>query len=574
MSTASPSVSVPRRAPVVSGYPLLGLALGMTALAYLATIHFHFVYDDSPQIIQNPTLTSWRFLPTFFKVSNWHFLVPNWAGNYYRPVFMCWLLVNRMLWGLNPVLWHASALALHLLATWLAFAVARRIFHNEVQAGFAALIFGLHPIHIESVAWISGATDPLMTVFVFAAFWAWLRGEESERSLWRTLSAVLYLLACLSKETALLLPLVIAAYFYFVRGQKGLRSVVATWLMYLAAAFYLAARAIALHGLVHSMGVPLKWAALSVPVVLWGYLRRLVWPFSLSLFYDTPPVIGILQWRFWLPLLALVAIPFLAFRCRKRWPVVVFALVWIFVFMAPAILGLAIFPTGEWIHDRYLYLPSFGLCLCLGNAFAKLRSEREFFGLPAKSTAASLILAAVLSFATVWQEQYWANSLLLYMHAVNAAPQNVWAKYYLAGELLRRGDKMNARRLYEAALAIEPTNWKNNVAYGLMLYDQADYRAADTYITRALEGDSSDANAHFDQGMSRMNYGNFAGAEISFREALRRNRTLLQAHFWLGTCLERQGKLDAARSEYQAEAHLHPDTASNAKQRLRELTPR
>jgi Tfp pilus assembly protein PilF len=255
-------------------------------------------------------------------------------------------------------------------------------------------------------------------------------------------------------------------------------------------------------------------------------------------------------------------------------PLATFALLWTFLFLIPAIAGLAIFPVGEWIHDRYLYLPSFGLCLYLGFLIGRLRSEQKLFGLPALSTTAAMMLAAILSFGTAWQQQFWANSLVLYVHAVNEAPQNPWPKGYLAGELLRRGDRMNARRMYEAALALDPKNWKNNVAYGLMLYDEHDYRGADEYITRALNGDPSDPNAHFDQGLSRLNYGNYASAESSFREAVRRNPSLPEVHYWLGVCLENQGKLNEARSEYQSEFQLHPNTTTNAEQRFRELAPK
>ena len=576
MSASSSGVSRAQPKPSVAGYPMLGIALLMTALAYLGTIHFHFVYDDAPQIIQNPSLTSWHSIPALFQASNWKFLLPNWAGNYYRPVFMCWLLVNRMLWGLNPAAWHMATVVLHLLATCLAFVVARQILGDGIQAGFAALIFGLHPVHIESVAWISGATDSLMAVFLFAAFWAWLRAEESHRhNAWRALAALFYLLGCLTKETALPLPILIAAHSCFFGGQKNaFQALARTWMLWLSAAIYFAARTLVLNGIIHSVGAPWKQALLSAPLVLWEYSRHTVWPVGLSLFYDTPAVTSIAQWRFLIPLLAWLLVAVVALRYRKQWTLAVFALLWYLLFLAPAILGLTIFPAGEWVHDRYLYLPVFGLCLWLGRVLGSLQSDRKLLGLPAMSTSTALMLAAVLSFATAWQEQYWANSLLLYVHAVNAAPRNVWAKSYLAGELLRRGDRMNAQRIYQEALAIEPANWKNNVAYGLMLYDEGDYRRADEYLTRAVNGDPSDANAHFDQGMARMNYGNYVGAEAAFREALQRNPMQPQAHYWLGRSLEEQGNHQGAQTEYHEEIRLHPDTSTDVLQRLQVPAPR
>jgi tetratricopeptide (TPR) repeat protein len=552
------------------GRILLLLALLMTALAYLGTLRFGFVYDDWLQIVHNPTLTSWRSLPGLYSGGNWKFLFPGWAGNYYRPLFTSWLLVNRMLWGLNPGFWHASTVFVHLLATAMAFLLARKILGNGTEAGFVALLFGLHPIHIESVAWISGVTDPLMAVFVFAAFWAWIRGEESpgSRGWWQALAAFFYLCACLAKETALLFPLLIIVYQILFRGERNFpRSLVRTWMLWIAAAIYLVARTLALRGIAHPLGEPLAHVLLTVPAIVCGYLRRLVWPFGLSLFYDTPPVTGVLQWRFWLPLLGCVLLGWLAWRFARRSRIALISLLWMAAFLSPAIFGLPIFEVGEWMHDRYLYLPSFGLCLLAGHLIARLPQRQKLFGFPAASTSAIFCLAAILSFATAWQEQYWANSLLLYVHSVNESPNSVWAKGYLAGEVLRSGDRLNAARLYEAALKLDPNNWKNNTGYALMLYSLGDYHRADQLFTHALAIDPSDPTTHFNQGLSRFNDGNYAGAETSLREALRRNPQMPAAHYWLGYSLEEQGKFAAARCEYLAELQAYPNSTTDARQR-------
>jgi tetratricopeptide (TPR) repeat protein len=257
----------------------------------------------------------------------------------------------------------------------------------------------------------------------------------------------------------------------------------------------------------------------------------------------------------------------LAWRFAKRSRIVAISLLWITAFHAPAILGLPIFEVGEWIHDRYLYLPSFGLCLLAGHLLARLPQRQKLFGFPAAPLTAILCLAAVMTFGTVWQEQYWANSLLLYLHSVNESPSSAWAKGYLAGEVLRNGDRLNAARLYESAIKLDPNNWKNNAAYALMLYSLGDYHRADRLFTRALAIDPSDPNTHFNQGLSRFNDGNYGGAEISLREALRRNPRLPTAHYWLGYSLERQGKFAEARCEYLAELQTYANSGTDARQR-------
>jgi protein O-mannosyl-transferase len=560
------------------GFRLLLLALLVTTLAYLATLHFGFVYDDEPQIVLNTTLTTWKTLPTLFLAHSWKFLLPDWAGNYYRPVFMTWLLVNRMIIGLNPVYWHATTVLLHLIATAMAYVVARQLMHNSVRAGFVALLFGLHPIHIETVAWVSGVTDSLMAIFAFAAFWAWVKGERSPDQLvfYRVLAAIMFALACLTKETALFLPIVIIAYdVIFARDERtwaGLaRSAIRVWPLWAIAAAYLVARAFALRGLIHSGRVPLLYNVLTTPTILWGYMRRLVWPVRMTVFYDTPPVTSVLQWRFWLPVLAWVVVLILAWRIAKRSRMFAISVVWIFVFLAPAILGLPAFMIGEWVHDRYLYLPSFGFCLLLVHLVSQLPSRRDLFGLPAAPTAVVLVIAAAMSFATAWEQTYWANGFLLFARGVNISPRSSWAKSHLGNELLRMGDRENAERQYREALSIEPDNWKNNVAFGLVLYYTGQYKLADEQLSRSSALMPNDSNQYFYQGLCRFNLGNFTGAEDAFRKSLKVDSRRPRYHFWLGFALEKQGRIDEARKQFETELKEHPDTDTLAADHLRKF---
>ena len=556
------------------GRQLLFLVLGVTCLAYLATLRFSFVFDDPLQIVRNPTLTSWRFLPTLFVGHVWKFALPDFAGNYYRPLFMSWLLLNRMLWGLNPAPWHASALALHLLATYMAFVVAGQITGNGLQAGMAALLFGLHPIHIESVAWVSGATDPLMAIFVFAALWAWIRGKSSPSHVaaWRFLSAVLYLLGCLSKETAFVLPVLVIAYDHFFGEKRSLpRSIMRAWPLSIAAAVYLVARILVLRGFEHPIGLPVSHILLSVPTVLWGYVRLLVWPVGLSVFYATPPVTSVHQWQFWFLLLLGIVALVGAWWVGRRSGIFAFSVIWILAFLAPAILGLPLFELGDWLHDRYLYVPSFGLCLLIGHTLPigwKCKAPL----LKSISIALSVLIPVGMCLATSWQEQPWANELLLFTHSASQQPTSALAKGYLAAELRRRGDREAAAQEFEAALKLDPNNWKNLADYAMLLYHQGNFQRSDEFFTRALAIDSHDATTHYNQGLSRFKYDNYAGAEASFREALRRNPNQPKAHYWLGRSLELEGNVDAAQAEYRSEIQLHPDAAVDAQQRLQLLS--
>lgn len=559
----------------VRGRVLLGIAVILTALAYMATLRFSFVYDDFPQIVNNPTLTTWKTLPGLFTSHSWKFLYPNWTGNYYRPLFMSWLLLNRKLFGLYTPAWHAASVLLHLIATWLAFVVARQLFRDSARAGFVALLFGLHPIHVETVAWISGATDTLMAVFALAAFSAWIGGErdpQHERK-WKLLAVVFYVASCLSKETGVLLPIVVVAHDMlrgrYERDWKGISKAIWNALpLWIAAAGYIVVRVLVLHGLAASAHEPVLHVLLTIPTIFWGYMRRLVWPAKMSVFYDTSAVESAMSARFLLAVVALVVAGLLAWRIAKRSHLAGLALIWMMVFLAPAIMGLPAFPRGEWIHDRYLYLPSLGFCILLVHAISQLPSRRELFGLPAVPGAITLLLVAAMAFGTAYEEQFWANDLLLFAHATRVAPNSAWAKTHLANELYGRGDWRDAELLYDQALRLDPRAWKIHLSYGIVLFYLNQYQRADEQMAAAIALAPYDPNPYFYQGLSRFNLENYKGAEESFAAAIRMSPGHVRYHFWLGFTYEKEGRTSEAKTEFQKELMEHPDTDTPARQHL------
>ena len=158
------------------------LVCAAAILCFVATLAFGFVYDDVPQILKNPAIQSWHYLPQYFAAHVWSSIYPNSLGNYYRPVFLIWLRLNYAMFGTSPSGWHATSVAVHVLSTWLVFCVVLKLAKNRVTSFVAALLFALHPVHVESVAWISGVVDPLMSVFLLSAFWMFIEWREVIRS--------------------------------------------------------------------------------------------------------------------------------------------------------------------------------------------------------------------------------------------------------------------------------------------------------------------------------------------------------------------------------------------------------
>jgi len=258
---------------------LLGLALLATFAVYSRTLNFEFVFDDEALIDNNPLIRESRFVPSYFERHLVSHVTPHQPGNYYRPVLLLWLFVNYQLFGLNPMGWHLSTLLAHLGAIVLVYFAARRLAgaaqpgstftgRAETLALFAALIFGLHPVHVENVAWIMGVTEPLVAIPTLASFLCYVRARQSlcdasnsnsHPKLWFAAALSLYAVALLSKETALVLPGILLAYewFYHSGAQEPAFAGRARAILYpllpflLLAAAYLALRMKVLGGLSH-----------------------------------------------------------------------------------------------------------------------------------------------------------------------------------------------------------------------------------------------------------------------------------------------------------------------------------
>ena len=199
-------------------------ALVLSALVYLPALRYEFVHDDLRQIAGNPTLHSWKSIPGFFTHHLWAFGNAPDEENYYRPLFQCWLLLCHSLFlHLTPWGWHlGTILHLHILVVWLVYRLGRYLFGDDLTAAMGALLFALDPVHIESVAWVSGGVDPLLAVFLLGSLICFLKGlqlEGPDRFPWRLMSYATFICALLTKETAAVFPAIVFS-FSTARGKR------------------------------------------------------------------------------------------------------------------------------------------------------------------------------------------------------------------------------------------------------------------------------------------------------------------------------------------------------------------
>lgn len=451
--------------------PLLGL---VTFVVYSGSLSFDFVWDDWPQIVNSPIIRSWSNLPRAFGSDLWYHVARHQV--YYRPLFAAWSILNYMLFGLRPWGWHLGAVLLHVGAVAAVFWLARRLGLEYWTAALAALIFALHPVHIEPVAWISAASDTMVTMFAALAFAAFLSGRNTERNadrnsdqkkraVWRIASMALLACALLTKEMAVVFSALVAIYAWLHPTEKKAspgKRVIGAAIEAIPYAFVtLAYVMMRKHALLHATGQfdpshGMVDVARTLPLVLSIYLRQLLVPIGMTGLYYTPYVTSAILTQVALPVavLGIALVGLWYWNRREKNFIVVFAGLWLLVGLAPA-LYLRNFGNGDFVRDRYMYLPSIGFAILVAMGLRRLPSIKQW-STQAVQGCAVIVLCSGYVCASIAQQVYWGNDLLLLVRGQSLYPGNPYTMAGLAKEYSQRGANDRAIELAEAVVREHP----------------------------------------------------------------------------------------------------------------------
>jgi Flp pilus assembly protein TadD len=565
---------------------LLASVLVFTAAVYATTIRFKFVYDDTGYIVQNALVHSWRYIPLYFQGDVWQYLFPNSPGNYYRPVNLLWTCFNDALFGLHPAGWHVMAIALHLCVTSLAFLVARRLTGRPLVAAFAALLFGVHPMHHEVVAWVSGTTESVWSAFFLLSFLAYLRSREARRAAWLAASCALYAAGLLAKEPAIVLPAVVCvhAWLYGDRSEEGslqtplgarVSRVLTLGSIYVPVAIaYLIMRVHALHGFSHpSTRIPARTFVLTFPSVLFFYVKQWLLPIRFAEFYPLPLAQTFDVAKVAVPLLGLLLVAAVLWFSRRLLGTreLLFSVAWMLLTLLPA-LDFAVFPSGDIVHDRYFYLPSFGAALLIALAADKLAHGPMTFGLPRGLVVLTLCILPPLSYASATASSYWISDYVMFDHARSIAPDNVTVRNNFAVEEADNGNLAVARPMMNDLLRDYPNNYLANYNYARLSYQIGDLASAEQYFERAQKIDPLLPEPHLQLGLIALKRNRMGAAETEMRRAIAIRPTDPTFQFALGVTFAQEGNCDAARAAFSEALLLNPEFP-NAQEQMRKCQP-
>jgi Flp pilus assembly protein TadD len=537
----------------------VGISLFFTTLvAYLPTFWGDFIWNDSDYVTK-PALRSLAGLSQIWTKLG--------ATEQYYPLLHSAFWVQNQLWGDHPLGYHIVAFLLHAGAAFLFALILRRL--EIAGAWLAALIFALHPVHVESVAWISEQKNTLSIIFYLTAALWYLHYDETRRP--RTYYAALgmFVLSLLCKTVTASLPAALLVVFWWKRGQLEWRRDFRPLVPWLAIGAgmgmftswveqnYLGAKG-------EDFTLPFWDRLLVAGRAIWFYLGNFVWPTDLNFIYPrwTPDASVWWQWLFPLSACALAG-GLWVFRHRSRAPLAAYLF---FTGSLFPVLGFVNLYGARYsfVWDHWQYLPDLGL---IALTAAGLVHGWNCFAIRIQwvGPALAAVLATLLG-AMTWEHSYiFRDNQTLYRDTIARNP-NAWMAHFNLGVILADipGRLPDAIEEYEETLRIKPDHWKAHANLGNALLNIPN-RLSDAIAQyeAALQINPQLAEPHFDLGNALMRVsGHLSDATAQYEEAVRIKPDFTEAHFNLANILTQiPGRLPDAIAHYRAALKANPDMA-------------
>jgi Flp pilus assembly protein TadD len=556
----------------------------VTILAYQPAWQGGVLWDDEAHI-GGPEL---RTLDGLRRI----WFVPRTTQQYYPLLHTSYWLQQRF-WGDSTTGYHVVNLLLHIGCVVLVLRILRRL--RIPGAELAAIIFALHPVNVETVAWIAERKNTLSGVFALAATLCYLKFDEN-RSRWSyTLALGFFLLGLLSKTAIVTLPLALLVIFWWKRGAISWRRDVVPLIpfFFFSAATGLVTRWVEYGNIGYrasAIGLSPIDRCLIAGRAFWFYLWKLLWPSNLMFVYPRWEINAAVWWQYLFPVAVLVLLGIL--WSLRRWSRAPLAGVLVYIVLLAPSLGFAniYFFLYSFVADHWQYLACLGIITPCASGIVLLTTRLNPWQAWLEPGVA-LVLGGVLFLLTWQQSRMYRNAETLYrttiahnpacwlaydhlvdiLYQANRIPEamNLFeeelrikpaaAHYNLGNTLLRKGRTSEAIDQFTEALRIDPNSAEahNNLAYALLLTGRAS--AAIEQCEEALRIDPSHSLAHNNLGNALVQTGRASEAIDHYKQTLRMSPNFADAHFNLGAALAQMGRITEAIQELKAALRINPN---------------
>jgi len=505
--------------------------------------------DDPPYITENPRvrqgLTGDNFLWAFasLEVNNWH------------PLTWLSFMLDSQLYGLNPAGYHLTNLIFHILNALLLFHLLNRMTRAPGPSLFVAAVFALHPLQVESVAWVSERKDVLSTFLGLLTIWFYVGYVQRPALKTYVLVLLFFALGLMAKPMLVTWPFVLLLLDYWPLGRSGwprlFKEKIPLFALSLASSVVtLLAQS---QGAIKTLDVlPLSTRLANTLVSYVKYLGKFFYPAPLAVYYPHP---GLPPWpHILLAGLLLAALTGLVFQARKKRPYLLVGWLWFLGTLVPVI-GLV--QVGwQGLADRYTYVPLIGLIVMVAWFVPDLFNHWRF-----KKSALTALAGAALAplLVLTWvQHQHWQNSLTLFRHALAVTEDNYLAHHHIGMALAQQGHPDQAQVHFLEAVRINPTYATPYLAMGIQAARANRTEEAVGYFTQALKIWPEYFEAHLNLARLAALQNRPEPALDHYLQALKINPDYAPAHFELGNLLRTMGRSEQALAHYRETLRLEP----------------
>ncbi|HOV98289.1 MAG TPA: glycosyltransferase family 39 protein [Bacteroidota bacterium] len=532
----------------------------IAALAYSRTIENDFVHwDDIDQIIDNPDISSlrWENIRSMFTKS---------YVSMYQPLVTLSFAIERALFGVDPRFFHLINLLFHLANIVLVYFVVRRLINHTPTALFAALIFAIHPMHVESVAWVTERKDVLYTFFYFLALLSYLRYADSQqaRSYW--FSLLWYTLSLLSKSAAVTFP-VLLLLIHWYQQRPWTKSNLLRFIP-----FFLLALAFGIISLLTQTPqgntsffesyTAIDRIFLAFYAIAFYALHYFA-PVGLCVFHPFPTKVnGWLPWNYYVAPLVVIGLIALLFIRWKDQRMMKFALGFFFLHI---VLYLHLFPVGSAVvAERYTYIAYIGLSIAVAQGAITIASHLQW----TKKTLVPILLIITILFSSITYSRVkvWNNTISLFDDAIKKTGFTICSTGMLSLGYHSRAKAYMLEKNYEKAIAdldsaafYDPDIYEIFYDRGVCLMKLNEYQFAIEDFTRAIERDSTQPFIYDYKGLAFLRTERYDSALVYFSKAISIDSTFARAYANRGINWIHLNDINAACQDFAKAKELHFD---------------
>jgi protein O-mannosyl-transferase len=523
----------------------------LTLVVYWPALNCDFIWDDNAHVTRPDLRSAAGLHRIWFDLG---------ATQQYYPLLHSAFWLEQNVWGEQAWGYHLVNVLEHALSACLVYFVLVRLL---IPGAFlAAIIFAVHPVQVESVAWVSEQKNTLSAVFYLSAMLVYLRFDESRKASWYGLASMLFVLGLLTKTVTATLPAALLVIFWWRRGSLLWRRDVwplLPWFVLGAAAGILTAwverKLIGAEGAVYELSFIER--GLLAGRVIWFYLWNLLWPTNLLFVYPRWNIDASIWWQWLFPLASgAVLIGLWLLRRWDRGPLGCWLL---FVgTLFPALGFFNVFPfIYSFVADHFQYLASLGMIVLFAGCVTRLIQR---CGQPVRSCVIGMCAFAVAMLAFLcWQQiQVYANNTTLFEHTLRGNPDSWMAHNNLGFDLLGQGEVTGAKKHFEESIRLNPNNPAALVNMGLAAERLGETNDAIHWFEAAIEKQPDYFLAHNALGRTLLMTGRPANAIPQLSQAVRLRPDYAEAYFNLANALAQLGQNPEAIAALETAVRLKP----------------